>query len=237
MNAALLTVGDELLAGDTANTNATWLCERLAARGVTVERVLTVPDELDVIAEATRRYSEAFDAVVVTGGLGGTPDDLTMEGVAAAFDRDLAENDLALADIERTLEEIADDYPELNVDVSAEATIPTGARPLINDVGLSPGCVLENVYVLPGIPSEMKGMFESVAGEFEGDVDSRFLYTEEPEANLIERLDGVRERFGVRVGCYPDREAGHNRLKISGRDPETLADAEAWLRDRVTLSE
>ena len=237
MNAALLTVGDELLAGDTANTNATWLCERLAMRGVTVERVLTVPDELGVIAEATRRYSEAFDAVVVTGGLGGTPDDLTMEGVAAAFDRDLVENDLALADIERTLEEIADDYPELDVDITAEAAVPAGARPLINDVGLSPGCVLGNVYVFPGIPSEMKGMFEGVAGEFEGDVDSRFLYTEEPEANLIERLDGVRERFGVRVGCYPDREAGHNRLKISGSDPETLADAEKWLRDRITLSE
>jgi len=237
MNAALLTVGDELLAGDTANTNATWLCERLAGRGVTVERVLTVPDETAVIADATRRYSEAFDAVIVTGGLGGTPDDLTMEGVAAAFDRELVENDLALADIERTLEEIADDYPELNVDVSAEAEIPAGARPLINDVGLSPGCVLENVYVFPGIPSEMKGMFEGVANEFNGDVDSRFLYTEEPEANLIERLDGVRERFGVRVGCYPDREAGHNRLKISGSDLETLADAEAWLRDRVTLSE
>ena len=237
MNAALLTVGDELLAGDTANTNATWLCERLAGRGVTVERVLTVPDELDVIADATRRYSEAFDAVIVTGGLGGTPDDLTMDGVAAAFGRELVENDLALADIERTLEEIADDYPELNVDVSAEAEIPAEARPLINEVGLSPGCVLENVYVFPGIPSEMKGMFEGVAGEFEGDVDSRFLYTEEPEANLIERLDGVRERFGVRVGCYPDREAGHNRLKISGSDPETLADAEKWLRDRITLSE
>ena len=237
MNAALLTVGDELLAGDTANTNATWLCERLAGRGVTVERVLTVPDETAVIADATRRYSEAFDAVIVTGGLGGTPDDLTMDGVAAAFDRELVENDLALADIERTLEEIADDYPELNVDVSAEAEIPAGARPLINDVGLSPGCVLENVYVFPGIPSEMKGMFEGVADEFTGDVDSRFLYTEEPEANLIERLDGVRERFGVRVGCYPDREAGHNRLKISASDPETLADAEAWLRDRVTLSE
>ena len=233
----MLTVGDELLAGDTANTNATWLCERLAMRGVTVERVLTVPDELGVIAEATRRYSEAFDAVVVTGGLGGTPDDLTMEGVAAAFDRDLVENDLALADIERTLEEIADDYPELDVDITAEAAVPAGARPLINDVGLSPGCVLGNVYVFPGIPSEMKAMFESVADEFDGDVDSRFLYTEEPEANLIERLDGVRERFGVRVGCYPDREAGHNRLKISGSDPERLADAEAWLRDRVTLSE
>ncbi|WP_181691677.1 molybdopterin-binding protein [Natronomonas sp. LN261] len=237
MNAALLTVGDELLAGDTTNTNARWLAAELADRGVTTERVLTVPDETDVIAEATRRYSERFDALVVTGGLGGTPDDVTMEGVAAAFDRDLVENDLARAAVERHLEAIADEYPELDVDVSGEAAIPAGSRPLINQVGLSPGCVVENTYVLPGIPSEMRGMFEGVADEFDGDVDSRYLYTEEPEANLIERLDGVRERFGVRVGCYPDREAGHNRLKISATDDETLAEADAWLRERVVLSE
>jgi len=235
MDAAILTVGDELLAGDTENTNATWLARELSERGVTVARVLTVPDDESVIAEATRRYADAFDAVVVTGGLGGTPDDLTMDGVGAAFDRGLVENELARADIERTLEGLEAEYPDLDVDVGAEAAIPEGARPLINDVGLSPGCVLEGVYVLPGIPSEMKAMFGSVAAEFDGDVDARYLYTEEPEANLIERLDGVTERFGVRVGCYPDREAGHNRLKISGTDPEALADAEAWLRERVAL--
>ena len=236
MNAALLTVGDELLDGDTTNTNARWLAAELADRGVTTKRVLTVPDETDVIAEAARRYSERFDAVVVTGGLGGTPDDVTMDGVAAAFGRELVANDLARADVERHLEAVADDYPELNVDVAAEAAIPAGSRPLLNPVGLSPGCVLENVYVLPGIPSEMEGMFEGVADEFAGDVDSRYLYTEEPEASLIERLNEVRERFGVRVGCYPDREAGHNRLKVSDSDGEALAAAEAWLRDRVVLS-
>jgi molybdenum cofactor synthesis domain-containing protein len=237
MNAALLTVGDELLDGDTANTNATWLGEQLAKRGVTVKRVLTVPDEQSVIADATRRYSDAFDSVIVTGGLGGTPDDVTMDGVAAAFDRELVGNDLARADVEETLEGLVEKYPDLDVDVEAEAAIPRGARPLINQAGLSPGCVIENVYVLPGIPSEMKRMFEDIATEFDGETDSRVLYTDEPESNLIDRLDEVRDRFGVRVGCYPDREAGHNRLKISGTDSETLADAEAWLGERVTGSE
>ena len=237
MNAALVTVGDELLAGDTANTNATWLGKQLAERGVTVKRVLTVPDETSVIADAVRRYSDAFDAVIVTGGLGGTPDDITIESVAAAFDRDLVENELARADIERHLESIAGKYPELNVDVSAEARLPEGARPLLNRAGMSPGCVLENVYVLPGIPSEMERMFEDIADEFDGDESARFLYTEEPEANLIERLDEVRDRFGVRIGCYPDRDAGHNRLKIRGSDGDTLDEAEAWLTERIVLTE
>jgi molybdenum cofactor synthesis domain-containing protein len=238
MNAALVTVGDELLAGDTENTNATWLARQLAERGVAVERVLTVPDDVDAIAENVRAYAEAFDAVVVTGGLGGTPDDVTMDGVAAAFDLPLEENGLARADLERTLQAITDSYPDLNVDVEAEASIPAGARPLVNDAGLSPGCVVEpddrgSVYVLPGIPSEMQHMFEGVADEFAGDVASEFLYTDEPEANLIERLDEARREFDVIVGCYPDQQAGHNRLKVRGTDAEAVAEAAAWLREQV----
>lgn len=237
MDAALITVGDELLAGDTENTNATWLARELSERGVDVRRVLTVPDVAATIADAVREYAGTFDAVIVTGGLGGTPDDVTMDAVARALDRPLEPNDLARADLERTLEAVADAYPDLEVDIEAEASIPAGARPLINDAGLSPGAVVENVYVFPGIPGEMQRMFESVADEFAGDVDSRLLYTEEPEANLIERLDAVRNRFGVQVGCYPDREAGHNRLKLRSDDPETLDEAAEWLRDAVALVE
>ena len=245
MNAAIVTVGDELLAGDTENTNATWICRELSERGVTVRRVLTVPDEVDAIAENVRSFAEAYDAVVVTGGLGGTPDDVTMDGVARAFGRPVEPNDLARADLERSLAAIAEDRPELNLDVDleAEASIPRGARPLINDAGLSPGCVIEPtgehgaVYVLPGIPGEMTAMFEGIADEFTGAVRSAFLYTEEPEANLIARLDEVRERFGVQVGCYPDRDAGHNRLKLRAEDEGALAEARDWLSENVETVE
>ena len=237
MEVALVTVGDELLDGDTENTNATWLSRQLTDRGVTVTRVLTVPDDESVIADAVAEYSDAFDAVIVTGGLGRTPDDVTMEGVAAAFDRDLVEDDLAREDVERTLEAIAGDYPDLDVDAAEEALLPEGSRPLINRAGLSPGCVLEDVYVFPGIPSEMERMFEDVAEDFAGDAESRFVYTDEPEANLIDRLDEVRERFDVKVGCYPDREAGHNRLKLTAADEAALADAEAWLSENVSQAE
>ena len=235
MEVALVTVGDELLAGDTQNTNPTWLAGQLHDRGVTVTRVLTVPDDVDDIAENVRDYSEAYDAVIVTGGLGGTPDDITMDAVATAFDRDLAVDDLALADVEETLDAIAETYPDLSVDAELEATIPEGARPLLNRAGLSPGCVVENVYVLPGIPSEMEQMFESVADEFEGDTEAEYLYTPQPEANLIEPLTDVQMKFEVSVGCYPDRDANHNRLKVSSEDREQIDGAVAWLRDALEV--
>jgi len=95
MDAAIVTVGDELLVGDTENTNATWLCGRLADRGVTVRRVTVVPDEVAEIARVVNEYYAEYDAVLVTGGLGPTHDDVTMEAVAAAFGRDLVANDQA----------------------------------------------------------------------------------------------------------------------------------------------
>jgi len=87
MDVALVTVGDELLAGDTENTNTSWLARQLTAAGATVTGILTVPDDRAVIADAVARYHDAFDAVIVTGGIGGTPDDVTKSAVVQAFDR------------------------------------------------------------------------------------------------------------------------------------------------------
>ncbi|MFT4881284.1 MAG: nicotinamide-nucleotide amidase [Natronomonas sp.] len=237
MDAALLTVGDELLAGDTENTNATWLAGQLAERGVTVKRILVVPDDRATIARHVREYSDGFDAVIATGGIGGTPDDVTLEAVADAFDRGMVVDDLALEDIEETLAQADASVPELDIDVEAEASIPDGARPLINSAGLAPGAVLENVYVMPGIPRELKTMFEDVAEEFDGDAVSRFLYTVEPEANIVGALEEVAAEFDVTVGCYPDRDAGHNRLKLTATSQDAVDAAGEWLLETLDASE
>jgi len=237
MDVALVTVGDELLAGDTQNTNATWLAGQLADRGVAVRRVLVVPDVRATITDRVTAYSDAFDAVIVTGGIGGTPDDVTMEAVADAFDRELVVSDLALADVQQRLAELEGTIPDLDVDAEAEASVPDGSRPLLNSEGLTPGAVLENVYVLPGIPGEMKAMFRDVADEFQGTRVSRTLYTVEPEANIVPALNEARERFDVHVGCYPDRDARHNRLKVSADDEATVTEAATWLLETIDASE
>lgn len=238
MEMALLTVGDELLSGDTENTHATWLARQLAERGVGVKRIAVVPDETSVISTYVREFDK-FDAVIVTGGIGGTPDDVTMEGVAETFDRPLEPNDLARTDIEQTIADLVEARPDtdIDIDIATEASIPSDARPLINEVGLSPGCVIENVYVLPGIPEEMRTMFGSIADEFAGDIRTRTFYTGDPESNLIDVLSAARDRFDVSVGCYPDRDAGHNRLKLSGTDERELDRAEEWLRGHVSVAE
>ncbi|OYR88897.1 competence/damage-inducible protein A, partial [Halorubrum sp. E3] len=206
MNAAVVTVGDELLVGDTENTNATWLCDRLDERGVTVRRVTVVPDEVSEIARVVNEYHAEYDAVLVTGGLGPTHDDVTMEAVAAAFGRDLAANDQA-ADWLAEQGYSADDL------VAETTHLPTGCRPLSNEAGVAPGAVVESVYVLPGVPTEMKAMFESVAEEFEGTrTHTVVVDVDEPESALLERFTELQEAFDVSVGSYPGESV---RVKIT----------------------
>lgn len=226
MNAAVVTVGDELLVGDTENTNATWLCDRLDARGVDVRRVTVLPDEVAEIARVVNEYHAEYDAVIVTGGLGPTHDDVTMDAVAAAFGRDLAENEEAAAWLaERGYS---------GGDLAAETThLPADCRPLPNEAGVAPGAVVESVYVLPGVPNEMKAMFELVEDEFAGTLTHVLTVdVDEPESELIDRLSAVRERFDVTVGSYPGESV---RVKFTGTDESTVEDARRWLGARVDV--
>src|SRR6476646_2814950 len=83
--AALITIGNELLSGDIVDTNAVWLARRLERDGGHVQLMATLPDDVDQIAGFVARTAAEQDLVLVTGGLGGTPDDLTREALAAAF--------------------------------------------------------------------------------------------------------------------------------------------------------
>jgi len=242
MDVAIVTVGDEILAGDTRNTNAERLARRLNERGATVVRILTIPDDPALITDVVREWADQFDAVIVGGGLGGTHDDITMDAVADAFDRDL----VLEPEVERALLESMADYreidpdgldrAELDLDFEAWGATPEGARPLLNPVGLSPGAVVENVYVLPGPPAEFEAMFETVGEEFGGDAVSETLATPAPEASLTEVLAEFREQFDLIIGSYPSRE-GHNRLKVTGTDAEAVADGVEWLRQHVETVE
>ena len=224
MRVAVVTVGDELLAGETVNTNGGWLGEQLTARGATVERIVTLPDRVSDIARVVNEYRAEYDAVVVTGGLGPTHDDLTMESVAAAFGRPLERSEAVLEWLEAEGGYTRDDLTE------GTATIPTDARLLHNEVGVAPGCVVESVYVLPGVPDEMKAMFEQVREEFEGTpLVVATVTVAEPESALVERFEEVRERFDVTLGSYPGENV---RVRLRGEDGDVVERAAAWLAER-----
>ncbi|WP_336036896.1 competence/damage-inducible protein A [Halobacterium yunchengense] len=225
MQVALVTVGDELLVGDTVNTNASWLGDRLAERGASVERVVVVPDVEGAIASEVARFADEYDAVVVTGGVGPTHDDVTMDGVARAFDRDVVRHPDAVAYFEGHDTYRFDDL------TAGTADLPEGARLLENDVGVAPGAVVENVYVLPGVPDEMKGMFEAVADEFSGTTTHvEFVEVDAPESSLIPAMRDLQDEFDVVVGSYPGESV---RVKIQHEDEATVGAAAEWFRERA----
>jgi len=221
MQMAVVTVGDELLAGDTTNTNATWLCQQLTDRGVTVRRVTVVPDETAEIARVVNEHRAEYDAVLVTGGLGPTHDDVTMEAVAAACGREVEQSEAVLEWLETHGGYAREDLTE------GTADIPAGARPLHNEVGVAPGCVIESIYVFPGVPREMKAMFGTVADEFSGpDRHVEIVPADEPESALLDRLSDLRAKYpGVDVGSYPgdlSRQTLRNRPR-AGRGSRGVA--------------
>ncbi|WP_336339061.1 competence/damage-inducible protein A [Haloarcula brevis] len=225
MRVAVVTVGDELLSGETVNTNAAWLGQRLAERGVTVGRTTVVPDEVADIARVVNEYHAEFDAVLVTGGLGPTHDDKTIEAVAAAFGRDVVESEDAIAWLEEHGGYTRDDLTD------GTGEVPEGSRVLPNHEGVAPGCVVENCYVLPGVPAEMKRMFEEVAEEFAG--EQRYVRTvdaAEPESALLDRLAEVQEQFPVKVGSYP---GDYVTVRFEGTEEDLVEEAAAWFGERV----
>src|SRR5712691_4518494 len=160
-SATILTIGNELVSGDVPNTNASWLAQRLEPLGVSVDLIAALPDEIERIAEFVRHYAPRSDYLLVTGGLGGTPDDLTRESIAAAFGVPQEE----VSDVAASLRARFRGDPEY---AARWARLPAGSRPLENPLGGAPGFAIENVYVFPGLPAEMEAMFLVVEDDFRG---------------------------------------------------------------------
>ena len=225
--AAILTIGNELVSGDVPNTNGSWLAKRLAPLGVETRLLAAVPDEIETIAELIRRDAPRFDFFLVTGGLGGTPDDLTREALAYAFEAPQEEVPELAADLRARF---AGD-PEYAV---RWAALPRGARPLSNPLGGAPGFAIENVYVLPGLPSEMEAMFDSIAEEFRrGSPIAAWRRTYRTRESVIaSALVEAGERWpGVLIGSYPTfgPDGSTVEVVVKSSDAVALRDASAWL--------
>jgi molybdenum cofactor synthesis domain-containing protein len=226
-----VTIGNELVSGDTLNTNASWLATRLEALGIDVLLLAALPDEEARVAAFVREQAAAMDVVLVTGGLGGTPDDITREAIAAAFGVPQVEQP-QVAQALRARFSSDPDY------VTRWAQLPAGSRALENPLGGAPGFVLENVYVLPGLPSEMEAMFETVAGELGGTAPiaswrRRYRTTESRIVGVLE--DGGERHPTVRIGSYPSFGADGSSVEVvlKSSDPEALAAATAWFEQAL----
>jgi competence/damage-inducible protein CinA-like protein len=163
VNVEIVTIGDELLLGFTVDTNSGFLGRELANIGITVARHSTCGDDIEVIAETVREALDRTGAVITTGGLGPTADDMTVEAIAKLFDRQLVRDQSIAAWLEARWRDYRrkGPMPESNY---KQAMIPVGAAIIPNPVGSAPGVLLTDdrarwVATLPGVPREARAMF------------------------------------------------------------------------------
>ena len=251
MKAQILSIGDELLIGQTTNTNATWLGEHLSLLGVQVDRIVTVPDDASAIhTELDRAYARA-PLVLTTGGLGPTHDDLTKTIVADYFGVEVDIRDDLLARVQRYYERRGRSMPEK---ARSLAEVPVGFELLENPVGTAPGLWYADasgtrerlIAVLPGVPSEMRAIFSAaVEPRLEARADVRdvqhrtLLTTGIPESSLQEKIGDLSDWLdgALRLAYLPSTSGVRLRITAHGTDPEDAQqriDAlESELRDRV----
>jgi molybdenum cofactor synthesis domain-containing protein len=229
--AAILTIGNEVVSGDVTNSNAAWLAQRLESLGVRVVLAVAVPDELEAIGDVVRRERERVGVVIVTGGLGGTPDDITREAIAAAFD-------VAQEDVPELADELRSRFPKHPDYAARWALLPAGSRPLRNSHGGAPGFTIANVWVLPGLPSEMEAMFDAYAPELRGErpiTSWRRAYATR-ESEIVHLLTGATVRWPkVTIGSYPRflPDGPEVEIVLKSADPSALAEAVSWLQPQL----
>ena len=240
--ARLIAVGDELLSGDTINTNATDLAVRCRELGLTLDRVITVRDRIHEISAAVRDAASA-DVCFVCGGLGPTSDDLTAEALALAAGDTLKRDAEALARLEAKFKAMGYEMPDIN---RKQADFPSTATIVPNPIGSAEGfCVAVEgtpVYSMPGVPRELRRMFDSEIGpalakRFELAAAPRRIYRaigrgESSIAKLIEPIvEGARKTPGLESLFVHYRASTPQVLVVLEAEPSETVDVAAALSE------
>ena len=242
----IVSIGAELALGQTVDTNAAWLAAELARLGVRTERHLTVTDDLGTIRDAVTQAADAAEIVLITGGLGPTDDDVTRQALAEAAGEPLVRHAASLEQIRAFFAARGREMIERN---AIQAMFPRGAEPIENTCGTAPGIAMSlhdtPVFAMPGVPFEMKTMFErDVAPRIKSGVSAGVILSTVlrcfglGESDLGERIADLMKRgrnpeigttadlgvIGIRINATADSEPSAREL---------LADAEAELRSRL----
>ena len=229
----ILCVGTELLLGNILNGNARWLSEELASLGLPHFRQTVVGDNRDRLIALVQEIAQRSSVLIVTGGLGPTPDDLTTEAIAAAFSVPLEER----ADVWSDIQDKAHSRGRTpGPETRRQALLPVGAEVLWNPTGTAPGMIWTpvagfTVLTFPGVPSEMKAMWKATAvpwfgssGLSKGVFVSRLLhFWGIGESTLAEQVSDLLEGVNPTVAPYAGR--GEVKLRITACADEP---AQAW---------
>ena len=211
VEAWIISIGNELLIGKVVNTNFSWLAKQLTSMGYRVKRGITVMDDFEEISWAFKTaLSAGADLIISTGGLGPTYDDKTSEALAYALSRAWEINEKALEIVKRKYELAGMEITEHRIKM---AKLPEGAIPLENPAGTAPGIMIKEgdslIISLPGVPKEMKAIFNNLMDELRARTQLTVAETElyisgVPESSIAPLIDEVVKKYPeVYVKSHP----------------------------------
>jgi len=198
---AILIIGNEILSGRTVDKNTSFIAKWLGELGISVEEVRVVPDKEQVIIDSLNELRKKYQYVFTTGGIGPTHDDITSESVAKAFGKKYDYNKEAYAILEKYYAK-----SDFNEGRKKMARMPDGATLIYNDNGSAPAFSVENVFVLPGIPSYVEAMIPQlkkvlVSGK---KIISVTCDAKVRESSIAVDLESIQNKYpDIDIGSYP----------------------------------
>ena len=223
MKAEIITIGDEILIGQITNTNASWLAKQLVDNGIQCIRITTVGDSFYSIKEALKKAKEENDLVITTGGLGPTNDDITKKVLCDFFNDKLVLNKKVLSDISDFFErKKRTNIIDLNRN---QALVPSKAKIIRNSMGTAPGIWFSdkesNILSLPGVPYEMKFLFDYFLKDFKKLNKLQTIYHKTvyvrnvPESQIADKIKDWENNLNKKIKLAYLPRPGMVRLRLS----------------------
>ena len=209
--AAILVIGNEVLSGKVEEQNARFLIGELRELGVALQCILTIPDEPEQIAAATKDLSARFDYVFTSGGVGPTHDDVTITSIARAFDQPIVRHP--------ELETLLRRYFGEGIDETrlSMADVPASAELIYSESLKYPVLACGNVYIFPGVPELFRKKFSAIRERFRvAPFFLRVVHTLEDEFDLAVRLQSLADAHpNVAIGSYPNFTLPEYRVRVT----------------------
>ena len=222
-NAAILIIGNEILSGRTQDTNTSTLATWLNSLGVKVEEVRIIPDVEETIINSVNLLRKQNNYVFTSGGIGPTHDDITSESISKAFQLPYEKHDEGYKILEAYYKQ-----GEFNDGRQKMIWMPRGANLILNPTSGAPGFYVENVFVLPGVPSILKSMLGGIKNKIIGGnpIISHTISLRTFESHIADSLTAVQNKYNnVEIGSYPFFQAGKLGVSIVMRsDDQDLID-------------
>ena len=237
-NAGILIIGDEILSGRTQDTNANFIAKQLTLAGIKLEEIRVIQDQKKIIIDSVKLFSEKYNYVFTTGGIGPTHDDITSESIAEAFNKKYEIHKEAYNILEKY-------YPEGEFNLSRQkmAKMPSGINLIYNSMTAAPGFILKNVFVLPGVPKIMEAMLIEVLKNIKKGKPKkiRTINTNLYESKIAPFLKNIQLQYEeCSIGSYPYfnflSKTGGVNIVLSSWTMKSLEDVEGKVIEMIKLN-